>query len=816
MLQRFRQKRVQKDKEYVAKSAQFQFTGINLDESPIKIQENELSRSLNVFIKEGRWRKRPGLIPFGNGLPLPNPVMQIEQFFRYDGTEYLVALTTRDAYWYNVVTQFWDLISENLLVDDCELTWTANQNASAIIDTSWFRYGSKSAKISTQAGFTTGIAATKNLVSPINLSGYTHIHLYIKSSIDLNAGDLQILFNGQSVGGVAFDNINTPDLTTDASSDMEKASVPIDVRDITAGDLANLNILPTLPSSVSGNIDTQPLTVDIPLDMECAIAVSGKDINPITAQDLAVLNILPDLTGLPDVNIPRLTIFATDMPIDLEKDIAKSCKDLSLLTVSDLKNLQIMPNEPIGSSSETLNVPALDANVPTEIEIILSNASLDTNISSISLKVATNKGIFDVWLDDIRTIKCFTGDINNRFSCETVYDNDSNEVKFIITNGFDVPKCWNGTLHLIDLPGNPHKAKFVKQFYTWTLLLNCNVLGNDTPQRVDWCVPGNPKDWSGVESGTNTLAATTGPIVGCEILRGQLAILLERSITMMYATGSSPPFTFDENKILDVGCMSAGSIQSLGETLMFLGWDNFYTFDGFSCNPIGDKVINYFLDNLNPNGIDQMFSHMLEDYNLYLLFFPSPQSDAPDQVIVYDYSKNAFIGIWKFASDMTADGYYRSESATTIGALTMIIGDMDFKIGSRVFQSVAPYDMLGDYDGYIYRNTEMIKNDDGVPIESYMDTKSFMPNLGKYSRFVRNEFYAVGDLLETYVSNDNGKVFSLLTSTLLGTDETEPILTDPFDVTNEKAIFRLRNAEMEGFFNLDGFRYYSIDKDEEV
>jgi hypothetical protein len=524
MLKQFIQKRVEKDKEYINKSPKFVFNGMRKDDSPIKIGDDVLYNSVNSFKKNGKWKKRPGLELFGSGLPFNDPVVQIEQFFKYDGTEYLVAFTTRNAYLY-----------------------------SSAIDT-WVK-----------------------------------------------------------------------------------------------------------------------------------------------------------------------------------------------MNVSD----------------------------------------------------------------------CFTASYNDRFSCETMYDNDTGEVKFIVTNGVDNIKYWNGSGEWQDLPGTPSKCKLLKVFYVWLLLLNCTVSGNEIPQRIDWCVPGNPKDWSGPGSGTNTLAASTGPIVGCEIIRGQVAILLERSITMMYATGTTPPFVFDETKILDVGCMSGGSIQSLGETLLFLGWDDFYTFDGFATTSIGNDIILFFFDDVNSEYVDSMFSHMLEQFGLYLLFYTSASSSSPDKILVYDYINSKFVSIWNFdGKNITGDGYYHAKSGLTIGELTMTIGQMNWRIGTSYFTSVAPFDLFGDSSGNIYNVLESCLNDDGVAIDSYFDTKSFISKIGKYSRYVRQQLYAIGTKIESLISIDNGVNFSSLLTTDLNTNENKPTLTDPFDVTNEKAMFRFRNNELNGWFEFDGFQYYYIDKED--
>jgi len=813
MLQRFQQKRPKrndKEKFYVMKSPEFEFTGMRKDESPIKIQETDLYNAVNVFKKDGKWRKRPGFTTFGNGLPLPDPILQIEQFFKYDGTEYLVAFTTKNVYKYNTATKYWDLITENLSIDDCEIAWTAIGGVKVIADGTWFRYGVYSVKISSADSLD-----FFNVPIFVDVSEYDDTYSsdlerqIISAGLDVDilgvyASDLRELDILPDVA--RLDSLNVPPLATDLGYDIAQG-FNWDTAIISAGDLRNLDILPDV-----ARLDS----LNVPPFLECDFMQSGFDTKIFSAKDLQNLLILPNVemgSGFTPGIVAHHTISSKDLSdythihFYIKSNIDLAAGDLQLL----LDNTAAC-----ASPLETLDIPALTANTPLEVEIPLVRAASDTAIVSIGLKVVNNKGACSIWLDDIRAVNCFTGTSGDRFNCETMYDSDSDEVKFLATNGIDNIKFWNGVGNWADLAGNPNKCKYLKVFYTWLLLLNCTVSGSNIPQRIDWCVPGNPKDWSGSGSGTNTLAATTGGIFGCEILRGQLAILLERSITMMYATGSTPPFTFDESKILDVGCMTGGSINSLGETLLFLGWDCFYIFDGYSCTSVGNEIIRFFLDSINPGYIDTIFSHMIEEQNLYLLFFPSITSEVPDSVLVYDYFNNKFLGIWNFATNITADGYYHSSNAITIGELTMTIKEMIWRIGTNTFQDISPLDLLGDNGGFIYKLSNNLLNDNGVLIDSYFDTKSFMPNLGKYSRFIRQELYAVGTQLESLISVDNGKNFVSQVLTTLNTDESKPVLTEPFDVTNEKAMFRFRNSELTGWFELTGFQYMYIEKEAEL
>jgi hypothetical protein len=806
LLHKFKQKRPSlrdREKTYVTKSPEFVFTGMRRDESPIKIQETDLYNAFNIFKKNGNLTKRPGLKLFGNGFPLPNPVMQMEQFFKYDGTEYFVVFTTKDAYLYNTTTGYFDLITESVLVDDCETSWTPVGTALVITDDSWVRYGLNSVKISSATSLD-----SFNVPMFVDISDSDLERQIISSGLDtdilgLSADNLQELDILPDVA--LLSSLNVPPIATDLGYDITQ-SLDWDTSMISAGDLNNLEILP----------DVDLDSFNIPPFLECDFMQSGHDTAIFSAEDLKNLLIIPDVkmgSGFATGLIAYHTISSKNLSsyshvhFYIQSDIDLDAGDLQLL----LDNTAAC-----ASPLEVLDIPALTANTPLEVEIALDAAVSDTAIISVGLRVIANKGACNIWIDSIYGVNCFTGTTDNQFSCDTIYDNDSGEIKFLATNGVDNIKYWNGSGNWADLAGSPNKCKYLKVFYTWLLLLNCIVSGEEVPQRIDWCVPGNPKDWTGSGSGTNTLASSTGEINGCEILRGQLAIFLEESITMMYATGSTPSFTFDENKVLYNGSMAEGSIQSLGESILYLGWDCFYNFDGYSAHSKGSEIKEYFLKRINPAYINIMHSHILEQNNLYLLFFPSTNSTVPNEVLVYDYVENKFLGIWDFNLGITSTGFYHRKDSLKIGELTMTIGEMTWKIGSNVWQSIASISLLGDENGYIYELSDTYLNDNNVAIDSYFDTKSFMPNLGKYSRFVRQQLYATGTQLESSYSVNNGETFNLLTTTTLDNDESEPELTEPFNITNEKIMFRFRNSELNGWFRMTGMQYFYIEKTEEV
>jgi hypothetical protein len=658
-------KKSDEEEDYISSKSVFAMNGgENSQIPPIEIQDRELARGHNIYVHNNKIKSRYGYQTFGNGLPLPSAIVQFEQFYGYDGTEYLVCFTETDAYQYNSSTGYWDLKTPNALIDDCETAWTASANVTATRDTTWLRYGTYSAKLAIAAAFTTGLAGYFNFSSK-DLTGYTHLHAYIKSSVATTAGQIQIL--------------------------------------------------------------------------------------------------LDDTNGC----------------------------------VSPL---------------ETLDVPALEAGVAKEIEIVFADASKLGAILSVGISIATDIGAQNVQIDDIRAVKCFTGDYLSRFTTDTIYDNDAGELKFVASNGTDNPIKWNGTGNWADLGGTPNKAKIVKNFNHHLLLINCVVTGSAAPQRIDWADLGRPEVWSGEAAGSNSLAATSDFIIGADFLSSQMAILKESSISLMTYVGGTDPFEFEENKIKSIGCSARGSVQSMGSTIIFLGWDDVYEFDGYTCKGIGENVRTRLIDSINPAKLAAIHSHIVEELGIYILFTPVVGNDYCNTAWVYDYQNGVWYGDWEFADDITCTGFYQSVSPMKISEALMTLGLANFRISSRALDSLSPFGLLGDKNGYIYKFDMSILSDNGSAIDAYLDTKSYvLTEVDEFDAIEEIIMYAKGTSLLVHMSDNDGSTWKPKGAITLDATGTTTFLRNIKHVA-EKHMIRFRNLTLNGWFEITGWVLKYIDK----
>jgi hypothetical protein len=102
-----------------------------------------------------------------------------------------------------------------LTVHDCEAAWDelVDGDATVTADAAVFKVGTKSMKAVVAAALSAGdIVATDNFTAK-NLSGMTHLGLWFRSSVALDAGDYQILLDDTASCASPIETLNLPAIT---------------------------------------------------------------------------------------------------------------------------------------------------------------------------------------------------------------------------------------------------------------------------------------------------------------------------------------------------------------------------------------------------------------------------------------------------------------------------------------------------------------------------------------------------------------------------------------------------------------------------
>lgn len=212
--------------------------GLNTDGEPTEFTDAYSPMMINAFVELTKIRKRRGYSKLGNlNLPLTGIGMELIDYLDARGLRHLIALTTTKAYKYNTTEDGWDNISNFYKeLHACESSWTAGTSVTAAYDTTYYKEGSKSLKLTCTAARADGdkLAYSADFGATKDCSSATYVGFWVRSSVALAANALEIVVAEDTTA--AKTNHYTETLTT--------AAIPANtwVRVDVATDLALINL----------------------------------------------------------------------------------------------------------------------------------------------------------------------------------------------------------------------------------------------------------------------------------------------------------------------------------------------------------------------------------------------------------------------------------------------------------------------------------------------------------------------------------------------------------------------------------------------
>jgi hypothetical protein len=309
------------------------------------------------------------------------------------------------------------------------------------------------------------------------------------------------------------------------------------------------------------------------------------------------------------------------------------------------------------SPIENINIPALVANTWTRVSLTLAAAASDTAIISVGVKVNTDLGAMDIYLDTIDVVKEFTGTQDNLFFSTTFID------YYIVLNGKDSIQKWSGTSRFVDLAGSPPStAKTICCFQNRLLLGGTTETGTNYPQRVRWSSAGTIETWSGGTSGYVDIMDTVDWIMHLKLLKDKCICYKDYSIWEVKYTGGTQVF-LPEMKVNGTGTLAPNTIVDRGEIHSLFGNSDILDFDGtytkvFSTkiNPLlfrtGDKILDF-------SKIIRATSLYISELNEYWISFPTEE-------IIFKYNIETTGWVRHNSLNVTTLGYYDSGSASSV------------------------------------------------------------------------------------------------------------------------------------------------------
>jgi hypothetical protein len=126
-----------------------------------------------------------------------------------------------------MATELTEKTSPELSIHTCEAAWDelVDSDVTCTADAVAYKVGTKSVKMAVATGLSAGdIMATDNFTAK-DLSDYTHIVAWVKSSVALSAGDLQILLDNTAQCASPLESLDIPALVADTWTQVKIAMV---------------------------------------------------------------------------------------------------------------------------------------------------------------------------------------------------------------------------------------------------------------------------------------------------------------------------------------------------------------------------------------------------------------------------------------------------------------------------------------------------------------------------------------------------------------------------------------------------------------
>lgn len=210
----------------------------------------------------------------------------------------------------------------------------------------------------------------------------------------------------------------------------------------------------------------------------------------------------------------------------------------------------------------------------------------------------------------------------------------------LATNGVDTLQFSTGA-DFADVAGAPD-AKFIDAAQGF-VMLGATIDGTFGDQADRWWCSAiyDYTDWTpdvSTQCTSGRLLDTPGPIRAMRSLGSNFVAYKDRSMYLGEYVG--PPNVWQWTNIPGtIGCSSQECIVNVGTAHIFIGYDDFYLFDGSRPTSIGDGIKEWFFENLNTTYRTNIRS-LHESANGRVWFF-YPKTDSgdgtPNAAIVFNY-----------------------------------------------------------------------------------------------------------------------------------------------------------------------------------
>ena len=418
---------------------------------------------------------------------------------------------------------------------------------------------------------------------------------------------------------------------------------------------------------------------------------------------------------------------------------------------------------------------------------------------------------------DITGITLLTGSIDFPVFTENAQD------WFIITNGVDPIKYWDGTSPTIadlaglnDCLGGVTSVRAKAMLFASNCLMLFNTIENaeNCPQRLRTSQINNIEKWTMNDDGSGEAFwgdLTDGVDWGQRLLplSNYVVAYKERSIQVLSYVGGT--LVWDKRPaIIGTGLLAPRAIVDLGDEHIFIGPDNIYSFNLIEPSIAGDDISKAFFEILDPDKSHLITGFFIEEVpEAWFVFVSTSSPDGlPDKALVYNTDTKA----WSIRDmPMMAFGYYnlRDEGIWDTDEDTWDSDDSAWDSSTKLAN--APINLCGDSQGIIYVFDGNSK--DGADLDCFIRTKLFdFENPFQLKRAKRIQFMVSREgpyNLQVRVGSaaNVDEEISWSTPKNMSLDKTSPPWVD-IDVTARYMMFEFATLQKDQPFRITGYSIY--------
>lgn len=338
---------------------------------------------------------------------------------------------------------------------------------------------------------------------------------------------------------------------------------------------------------------------------------------------------------------------------------------------------------------------------------------------------------------DVISSSIFTGGDDDMSSLSVGFDT------LVITNAKDRVKKWTGVGAVADLGGltdaypggvNVSQAKIIRFINGFSIAMGTAEDGVEYPQRVRWGRQGFLEVWKNDVNGNGQagyydLLDTPDVIIASEPTAAGLLIMKERSLWFMQYVGLPAVWFFRQvsasaDPFGGIGLIAPNAYTTVGDEIVLLGQDNFYTFAGYALQVLGDsRIKTAFFNDLNSLYQDRINLFYVEEEDEIWCVYPSLASTGQlDKAVVY----NRVTKTWSFRTSNSIS-WFKYSQFTNLTWDTMPDVSWDATVGNwndRRLLTSFPLTLFGDPDGKIMEYGG-VYSQDGVAYTKNAETRLF-------------------------------------------------------------------------------------------